>query len=651
MSIYSNYDNKEGSAAHQQAQQALDSLKAMNDGGNLQGNLYNTSAQSRDDFDNNNEPNVPIDEEEQDDIMAFRDDISSLNDTAANGDSHESSHLHGNSPRQNNDQQSQGILSNESMDVLHVQKMQRNRNILIIVMLLTFLGVVTAIGAGVGVAVKNNKKNDAGTSEANGGDNAEVAVIDEDDSDGDVEDGENAGADPEEVPIVVSTVSPTTSPSAAPCVPLELSIIFDEYAGETSWKVVQGVYSPDKSIELNSSNTTADKSDNNDTATMDTDEVEVDGDGIVWKSKYYAPNSFNSRADSFQECLPPGTYTLVFMDREGDGICCYHGEGLYALSSEGNIVTIGGEMTSKEEAFTFDLPFVEPDPVDENGDGLDDRTKWVMPLDSSNFVEGDDCENFHLMLKTDNYGFETKWELYEGSDKSGRLMANGGPYASDSIYEVDYCLPSSQDYVLFFYDWAREGICCSSGNGSYNITSGSNLIFSSDGDFEQEEITMFSLPLLMTEVPSSMPTSTPPTKAPVTGITSPTMPPVASATLTGDTANLGASESEESCFTNAICSSAGSSCTSGIQTCCGTGQPVLECTCSSQGFFACLKNDSCGDSPKCCPDVSNLVCATNTSSVDECDVVGEECSAADDKGKMKAGWCCKDECSRKYCAV
>ena len=216
---------------------------------------------------------------------------------------------------------------------------------------------------------------------------------------------------------------------------------------------------------------------------------------VVWESKYYDPSVYSKRADTVRKCFSQGYYTFVFTDGNGDGICCNHGEGSYVLSSQGKVITIGGEMRSKEETFVFGLPYVESTPVDTNGNGRDDRLGSMMPYDSSNMIEGVDCENFRLVILTDEYGLETTWELFEGNDKaSGTLIANGGPYGSRYTYVVNYCLASPKEYSLYVYDWDRRGLCCESGRGWYRVFSGDVVIVDSDGQFGEADFTRFPLP-------------------------------------------------------------------------------------------------------------------------------------------------------------
>ena len=397
------------------------------------------------------------------------DDVSSLHHSIVE---EEKSKQHNNN-EQSSQVQALPVHHEENSVDEYTQKAIQRRNILIILLLLVFLGLVCAIGAGIVLALKNRPpKTDASEQEDKYGDVG--GGIDEDD--------------------VFATAFPSSTPSyEGPCIGVEVGIIFDKYATETSWKLLLG----------------------------ETEEV-------IWQSDYYGSN-WNEDWDVFRKCFPPGMYTFVFMDKEGDGICCSHGEGKYVLSSEGKIIAVGGQMDSKEERTMFELEYVEPEPADSNGDGLDDRLGVLMPYDSSNLVEGVTCENFRLVFETDLYGIETSWELYESSAKVSRnLVANGGPYGSEETYVYDYCLASQKSYVLYMYDWKGDGMCCDYGQGWYKMTTRDIVIHESDGKFGEVDVVRFVLPADGTFIETNAPVATPdPSRAPTPLPTPPppTQPP------------------------------------------------------------------------------------------------------------------------------
>jgi hypothetical protein len=80
------------------------------------------------------------------------------------------------------------------------------------------------------------------------------------------------------------------------------------------------------------------------------------------------------------------------------------------------------------ETVTFQIPFATPQLVDDNGDGVEDRTKNIIPpVILTDDGMPDKCENeFGLHLQTDDYGVETTWELQERSDSSDPESPPGG---------------------------------------------------------------------------------------------------------------------------------------------------------------------------------------------------------------------------------
>ena len=68
---------------------------------------------------------------------------------------------------------------------------------------------------------------------------------------------------------------------------------------------------------------------------------------------------------------------------------------------------------------------------------------------------------------TGDYGVETTWELRERGSGSttdddddytdGRIVASGGPHASDFAYDITYCIDPGR-YTFVFYDWQCDGL-------------------------------------------------------------------------------------------------------------------------------------------------------------------------------------------------
>ena len=75
--------------------------------------------------------------------------------------------------------------------------------------------------------------------------------------------------------------------------------------------------------------------------------------------------------------------------------------------------------------------------------------------------------NFNLTL--DDYGSETSWELEDGNNA---VISTGGPYSNGTNGQLVTEMFSLADgcYTIFVNDSYGDGICCTYGNGSFEIT-------------------------------------------------------------------------------------------------------------------------------------------------------------------------------------
>jgi len=109
----------------------------------------------------------------------------------------------------------------------------------------------------------------------------------------------------------------------------------------------------------------------------------------------------------------------------------------------------------------------------------------------------DNVVNFEIIF--DNYPEETGWQIYEGSNASGPVIAQGGisgnsisGYPGETSFLANWCLPSG-DYTLVMYDVYSDGICCTYGNGSYTLSKDDGTVLVSGGSFGANEISNFTL--------------------------------------------------------------------------------------------------------------------------------------------------------------
>ena len=92
-----------------------------------------------------------------------------------------------------------------------------------------------------------------------------------------------------------------------------------------------------------------------------------------------------------------------------------------------------------------------------------------------------------LTLVTDNYGSETSWTL---KDESGSTVASGSGYGNNQTYTETFNL-NEEAYTFTINDSYGDGICCSYGNGSYELRDSDNKVVKSGGSFTSSEATTF----------------------------------------------------------------------------------------------------------------------------------------------------------------
>jgi len=80
-----------------------------------------------------------------------------------------------------------------------------------------------------------------------------------------------------------------------------------------------------------------------------------------------------------------------------------------------------------------------------------------------------------IEIKTDNYPDETTWSLVDGN---GNIVSEGAGvnYQSNELISIDLELDSSMCYTFMINDKYGDGICCSYGDGYYQITAGEDTL-------------------------------------------------------------------------------------------------------------------------------------------------------------------------------
>ncbi len=101
---------------------------------------------------------------------------------------------------------------------------------------------------------------------------------------------------------------------------------------------------------------------------------------------------------------------------------------------------------------------------------------------------------FVFRLQADKWGAEVTWNL---KDATGTTLYNGGPYpnttALPALITQDWTLPANGCYTFTIADAYGDGICCTEGNGYYDIKANAGAVtILSGGDYGTGEANSFT---------------------------------------------------------------------------------------------------------------------------------------------------------------
>ncbi|MFZ4564795.1 MAG: cellulose binding domain-containing protein, partial [Bacteroidales bacterium] len=93
-----------------------------------------------------------------------------------------------------------------------------------------------------------------------------------------------------------------------------------------------------------------------------------------------------------------------------------------------------------------------------------------------------------VAVRTDNAPEETTWEIRNSMDV---VVASGGPYTEpNKLHMQTYTMPQADCYSFTIFDTGGDGICCSNGNGGYDVSSNGTTI-KQGGSFTYSEYSEF----------------------------------------------------------------------------------------------------------------------------------------------------------------
>jgi hypothetical protein len=193
---------------------------------------------------------------------------------------------------------------------------------------------------------------------------------------------------------------------------LDITVQPDNYAGETSWEILQG-------------------------------------DEIVAVSPPYQNNTLLT----VTKFLPAGDYEFVMMDAFGDGICCEFGEGFYRLHNACGLDTANYEFATATDTVAFTLNPCLPVLLGCTNETAQNYNPWAtLDNGSCEVLECDSLETLvSMQLTLDTWPGETGFNIVNLSD--GQLYEQVIPGEFDFgdqlvTYTYDFCVALGFELVL-----------------------------------------------------------------------------------------------------------------------------------------------------------------------------------------------------------
>jgi hypothetical protein len=244
--------------------------------------------------------------------------------------------------------------------------------------------------------------------------------------------------------------------------------------------------------------------------TYDATNIEITGAAAVGCSSTISPTV--TIRNNGSETMTTATIDYVVSDQSG------------SIDWTGNL-----EFFETEEVSLGEITFI-PD-----GENLLEITisnpNGEEDLDTSNDVASVTVDlapeagtEIEVSITTDNYGEETYWRVVDQDDNilgeggntwvgttnigvgAGAPTEAAGTYSSATTYDTPVAIPAGVDcYSFEIYDYYGDGICCSWGNGSYEVIDlGNDATILSGGTFTDAEEKNFAAGVLSVDDVSSV---------------------------------------------------------------------------------------------------------------------------------------------------
>lgn len=278
----------------------------------------------------------------------------------------------------------------------------------------------------------------------------------------------------------ISTGTCSNTHSADNCAPeLQVTVHTDNYPAETSWVLVD----------------------------LCNDNAEILSEST---------DSYLSSNETYEKTIniPPSMYSFTIKDSFGDGNCCDFGLGSYTVQYNNEIVAHSNEFTISSETKIWGSC-----DVSKKITSIPSNTISAIPSQSPTKISAD----ISVSIVTDAYPGETTFKVVDICNDETVVMS-GGPFPFSNHLFTDITSASLSRYRFIIEDKWGDGMCCSYGDGSWEVSYANEIVGSGKqfGSSDSAEFGELTCPKLSSVSPSRAPAN------PVSPSTVPSLEPTIS---------------------------------------------------------------------------------------------------------------------------
>lgn len=219
--------------------------------------------------------------------------------------------------------------------------------------------------------------------------------------------------------------------------------------------------------------------------------LDIDGSLKIDDININCSDSFIPTVTLANKGITPLTSAIISYSIDNGTPIMYNWEG--SLATSASLVITLPAITTTNGNHTFNAELLSPNGSIDLYTGNNKRKLAFTKNTAVNYTSNEVI----FQLQRDKFSSETTWTL---KNTEGITFYSGGPYSDTAslpaIVTQTFNLSDNQCYIFTINDSFGDGICCTEGNGYYNLKTQTGQIIAQGSSFEYKEQTAFSINLV-----------------------------------------------------------------------------------------------------------------------------------------------------------